>query len=458
MKYPNLLLLTCFIITTAVSQPVIYFSSPHVINGKGPHTTLFTCDLDMDGDTDIVSSTHDSYSGEWNENNGYGYFTYHHIPTAITDYDCYAGDIDNDGDMDIVYGSEIHYYDQKTSLMWLENTTDSMVFITHNVSGHYDGLFTSLSCSDFDNDSDIDIAGYSTGILYWFENTDGTGNFSSKIIIDSLNPGINKLISGDMNGDNFPDIVSASDTKILLYLNDGNQSFNTPLIIRDNMNVLSGLNLADMDNDGDHDLLVSEKGNNLVYLLVNDGTGDFTWMISVSNILINPVNVIPAFIDNDSIPDIVVSTDSLIVWIRQSGSFSFANPSVIVVAESTAVSYGTFSLLAAADLNGDHKTDIISGDPEYGQFRLSWYLNQGDNSIRENSNTMNSLVYPNPGSGLFNIDAGNIELVEVRNSAGCLVMTTRDHCINLQQFPGGVYIIKVISNNTVTSEKIILTD
>ncbi|MEY3386620.1 MAG: hypothetical protein RIR53_1431 [Bacteroidota bacterium] len=96
--------------------------------------------------------------------------------------------------------------------------------------------------------------------------------------INSMVPGAGVAI-GDFTGDGRPDVVFSAFSGCGFYRNDGDFRFTdvTPQtgIPNDSMFFATGVNLVDIDADGDLDLFVA-RWQNTCRLLINDGTGRFT--------------------------------------------------------------------------------------------------------------------------------------------------------------------------------------
>lgn len=166
-------------------------------------------DIDHDGDIDLVGT-------RWNEvfyyENSAGdglQWTKHIITTAIySNPTLDFGDIDNDGDTDIIVAAERDSY-----VPWLENVNgDASQWQEHLVA--YYGNVQRLELVDFDGDGDLDamVSAYNTsaytyGTSYLFENISGDGSsWAYHLIKDYLN-WTTYTQAGDMNGDGKLDVV-----------------------------------------------------------------------------------------------------------------------------------------------------------------------------------------------------------------------------------------------------------
>jgi len=126
------------------------------------------CDLDGDGDQDVLSTS--SYRGDgevvWYENDGGESFTAHTISTTADGaFSAFAADMDGDGDVDVLSAS---YVDDK--IAWYEND-GSQSFTEHAISWTADAAW-SVFASDLDGDGDLDVlsASYYDGTIAWYEN------------------------------------------------------------------------------------------------------------------------------------------------------------------------------------------------------------------------------------------------------------------------------------------------
>ncbi|MFP4058998.1 MAG: FG-GAP repeat domain-containing protein [Bacteroidales bacterium] len=171
-------------------------------------------DIDEDGDIDIVKSN------VWYENDGEGKKWIRHASLKISRLDdkypnctrSWLVDMDNDNDLDLV---QIESYYSDCRVAWMEKQdVRGNTWYLHMIDENSKQELQSLAVADFDNDGDLDVyAGGSTNTSdfhvksFIYENVDGKGR---KWIRHEILTGIESFggMAGDIDGDGDIDIIS----------------------------------------------------------------------------------------------------------------------------------------------------------------------------------------------------------------------------------------------------------
>ena len=231
------------------------------------------CIRDRDGDVDIISASAEDDKVAWYENSGSESFTAYTISTSVDGVTYLAAsDIDQDGDIDIVSASK---YDDKIS--WFENN-GSQSFTANTVATSADEPM-SVAVADMDGDGDIDIvsASKSDNTVAWYEN-DGAADpsFSATDIITNVSrPKHADLADVDSDGDMDIIVASQNDDQIRwIENNNGNASSWTARDISTQADAPQAVFAADIDGDGDIDIVSASKNDDRIAWHENDGASD----------------------------------------------------------------------------------------------------------------------------------------------------------------------------------------
>ncbi len=217
-------------------------------------------DVDGDGDPDVVGAAMNGDAVTWWENSSGNGTTWVERPIAIN-FDGAFGvdvtDMDADGDLDVV-GAALF----ADTVMWWENTAgDGTSWTARTVEAVLDGA-VSVATADLDGDGDVDIAaaGSQSDTFEWFENLDGSATSWARHTIASNFDYAHAVAVGDLDGDDDPDIVGAaawSDDLLWWENASGNATVWSQHTIDGAVDGVRGLNLADLDGDGDLDVLAA---------------------------------------------------------------------------------------------------------------------------------------------------------------------------------------------------------
>ncbi|MCP4253896.1 MAG: DUF4347 domain-containing protein, partial [Candidatus Scalindua sp.] len=344
------------------------FSANTITTGADGANSVTAVDMDGDGDMDLLSASSNDNTIAWYENDGSGSFTEHNITTsAIRAVSVTTADMDGDGDMDVIsntsWGGKIDWYENDGSENFTAHTID-----TFSTAAVVDG---SVHVADVDGDGDLDVlaATANSTQIAWYEN-DGSENFTSHYITTSSR-GFFTLTTADVDGDGDLDVVSASNDyagKIDWYENDGSENFTAHTIDTYSTGAdVGSVHVADIDDDGDLDLLLATYTDDKIIWYENDGSENFTTH-TITSSADGASSVTTADVDGDGDLDILSASklDDKIVWYENDGSENFSTNTITTGAD------GALSVIAA-DMDGDGDLDVISAS--YNDDTIRWYEN-----------------------------------------------------------------------------------
>jgi hypothetical protein len=317
-------------------------------------------------------------------------------------------DFDKDGDKDIivaVLGMLFPNNDKIGSVVILEN--DGNCRFKKHIVVEKIARVSDVRAGDLDNDGDMDLAvaqfGYDDGETRWIENM-GNWNFKSHILQNLSGPINVELV--DIDKDNDLDIISLVSQEweeIYCFINDGKGNFQSKLLWGSSNQDFgsSGISIIDADNDGDDDILYT-NGDAFDYIppqgrpwhgvniLENKGNLNFEFHKICS--FTGATNVRPADIDNDKDIDLfAVSEFNLwdkpesysLIWLENTGPMQYTkheitkNPTHLLCCET-------------GDFNNDGLIDLVTGGmhtyPPYDRMgRITLWLNNGKLSAGKKS-------------------------------------------------------------------------
>ena len=195
-----------------------------------------------------------------------------HLPSGLggLSMDAAVGDVDGDGDLDIVVAQEF-----APNVLLLNDGSGSF----SNASGRlpsdvHDSEDVALADFDLDGDLDVVIVSEDDRTNEFYRN-DGSGRFVPEGDRIPVRGTTNGLAFADLSGDGAPDLILGNAGQNVFLLNDGGGRFidETSARMPSRIDVTQDVELGDVDGDGDLDLLVgNENGNRL---LLNEGDGHF---------------------------------------------------------------------------------------------------------------------------------------------------------------------------------------
>ena len=345
--------------------------------------SVHAADFDGDGDLDVVSASENDDQIAWYENQGQRppQFTdtvirYTTLPFPLEfDYakSVFGADVDGDGDQDIVFGSE-----NDNQVGWYENDGGAMpTFTPRIVSADVDHV-KMVGAEDLDLDGDIDLLSASTGddTVSWFENDGNPDPGFVHHIVSANALGARFVHAADLDGDGDVDLLAArrTDNRITWYANNTiHRSAIFPEKTGSTLAENSGVRVAqagDLDNDGDLDVVAI--GPTAIDWYENSGALPPTFINRPGNLAFNDGRwVTVADLDSDGDQDFVYATgNGRIGWQENNGrpTSGFDDHAIVT---GGAGSPGDMEMVSVADIDADGDLDLYAADGN----RIAWYEN-----------------------------------------------------------------------------------
>lgn len=261
-------------------------------------------------------------------------------------------DIDGDGNLDLLVGSS-----KSDRISWFAGDGaggfGQQIELAENTveDGIPDGAIHVLGVDfDLDGDTDVFAAGHEPGLLRSFENLgSGSGEtlFGPPVVLSMFVGGASEISSADLNGDGYPDILSASedDNRIAWLRNLGNGSFANLTVLVGSNEGASGVDSGDLDGDGQRDVVATSSIDGRLVWFRNLGGSAFASEALIASNGAGVEDVAAADFDADGDLDLVVSGDQ--IWLYTNDGAATFTESVLATAGGDRIA------LADVDLDGD---------------------------------------------------------------------------------------------------------
>jgi hypothetical protein len=344
-------------------------------------------DIDNDGDDDLVLTGQVNAQTDKTaiyKNDGNGSFKQwgeelQAVKRGLTRF----GDIDNDGDLDLLVsgrGVGANGAEYFAGLYKNDGQGNFTLYNDSTINGAWDA---DAKFADIDGDNDLDIfilgAGKYIGQVNMYIN-DGLGNYSIKSMPSITWATEVEIFFHDLDNDNDLDLSIVSDHQYYGYINDGSGNFEVTTRIKDQVSY-SGIGFGDVDNDGDIDAIEIGKTSTWEKRFFHEQLGVNSGNFYARDISGN------FFLSEECVVQLedINGDDNLDVILSGKKGFDYLTELYLCNGDMTYTRIDTASIYACEDcklkvndVDGDNDLDIVV----IGKGRTELYINDGTANFR----------------------------------------------------------------------------
>ena len=278
----------------------------------------YACDIDNDYDIDVLGAAW--YGNEiayWSNDGGDPIiWTKQTVKTGYSNaHEVYACDLDNDGDNDVLGASA-----GLNEITWWQNNGGSPItWIEQTISNECYGARSVFVC-DLDSDNYCDTLGsaFTSNEITWYQNNGGNPIQWTRYDIDSSFNGAHHVSTYDIDSDGDFDVIGAAaiGNEVAWWRNDGGDPIIwNKEIIDDNFRGALKISVADLDNDSDVDIIGTATNSNRVSWWCNDGGNPIIWSKkTIDSMCAGAWPLYVSDIDGDGDIDVIAGGNTGISW------------------------------------------------------------------------------------------------------------------------------------------------
>lgn len=286
---------------------------------------LRTADIDMDGDRDVFVAAADGNEVAWFRNNNQGSsWNKYTIESGFDARQISTGDFDGDGDIDLAGVSS----ETGDVVWWTNRVSQGLSWVKAYIDGALLGAYA-CDTGDIDLDGDFDIVATSTSgstVILYINDIQSSGTWTKSVVGSSIY-GPYSVAIANIDDDARPEIVIAR-TSGISYFDYVSGTIWNDITISNTVNSVTSIVDFDFDGDGDVDLASCSGGYSDDVYWFQNLPGSSWEKNTIDNDFQDGVCILAGDIDDDGVPDITgaASGEDRISWWRIGG---FTSPGVL---------------------------------------------------------------------------------------------------------------------------------
>jgi hypothetical protein len=302
-------------------------------------------DLDGDGDQDLLAAAELSHRLVWFENAGAGAFGAAQVLSSVARPARFAfADVDGDVDLDLVVAHR-----DLVGLLWYERIAGTAFAAPRVVAAG--ATFQAVAAGDIDGDGRVDLlVASSDDSLAWHRNDATTPLFGASRPIGQETLDVQSVAAGDVDGDGAMDVLAASptDDQLAWFRQLGGGDFAALAVLDDACDGCSLVRTGDLRRIGRTDIVYIAGDTSTIYLRragalnVREALGNLPYAIADLEL---------ADLDADGDLDMVVAADAVFALWNLGSTFT-APVQISAPASAAAIELG--------DLVGDALPDVLT--------------------------------------------------------------------------------------------------